>query len=217
LVTSLDSPQHVGSIVAAPADRRNGRETQEPASRQTHVPGEAGVWVFILGDMLVFALLFLTYLYYRADDPGLFAQSQARLDQTFGAVNTLLLLLSSLMVLTAVRAIRHRRHRIASRLIAGAFACGIAFSILKVLEYHDKIAHHLTPATNDFFMVYFIVTGLHWFHLIVGLCVLSALIVLTRRPRLSAGQLAFVEGGACFWHMVDLLWIVLFPLLYLVR
>jgi nitric oxide reductase NorE protein len=167
--------------------------------------------------MLIFAVLFLTYLYYRAGDAALFSASQARLDQTIGAVNTLLLLASSLMVLTAVRAVRGGVDRVAPWLIAGAFSCGIAFSILKYVEYHDKVAHHLTPAKNDFFMLYFVLTGLHWFHLIMGLCVLSALFVLTRKPQLTSRQFAFVEGGACFWHMVDLLWIVLFPLLYLVR
>jgi nitric oxide reductase NorE protein len=186
-------------------------------SAKPHVPGEVGVWVFIVGDMLVFATLFLTYLYYRADDPELFAASQSELVQTFGAVNTLLLLLSSLLVVAAVRAVRRKLSRVAPWLIAGAFACGIAFSVLKYVEYHDKVAHELTPATNDFFMLYFVMTGLHWFHLAIGLLVLTVLFVLSRKPALSARQSAFVEGGACFWHMVDLLWIVLFPLLYLVR
>jgi nitric oxide reductase NorE protein len=191
----------------------------EPARVRSHrhVPGEVGTWVFIFGDMLVFAALFLTYLYYRAEDPKLYAASQQRLDQTYGAVNTLLLLVSSLLVATAVRAVRQRDSALARPLIAGAFACGLAFSGLKILEWSEKISHHLTPAKNDFFMYYFVLTGLHWFHLIIGLCVLATLFHLARKPQLSAKQLMFFEGGACFWHMVDLLWIVLFPLLYLVR
>jgi nitric oxide reductase NorE protein len=193
---------------------------REPAlaRRNTrHVPGEVGTWVFIFGDMLVFATLFVTYLTYRAQDPALFTASQRHLDQTYGAVNTLLLLSSSLLVATAVRAVRTRSSRIVPWLVAGAFGCGVAFSGLKILEWHEKFSHGLKPATNDFYMYYFVLTGLHWFHLLIGLAVLSVLFVLSRKPTLTARQYSFFEGGACFWHMVDLLWIVLFPLLYLVR
>ncbi|WP_354700084.1 Cytochrome c oxidase polypeptide I+III [Paraconexibacter sp. AEG42_29] len=188
----------------------------ESPAQERRVPGEAGIWVLILGDMTIFAVLFVTYLYYRADQADLFTRSQATLDQTYGAVNTLLLLGSSLLVVLAVRAIR-RGIRGAPMLIAGAMACGVAFSVLKFVEYHAKVSHDLTAQTNDFYMFYFVLTGLHWFHLILGLTALTALLVLSRRPTLTRHQFAFVEGGACFWHMVDLLWIVLFPLLYLVR
>jgi nitric oxide reductase NorE protein len=181
-----------------------------------HVPGETGTWVFIFGDMLVFATLFATYLYYRAQDPQLFDASQQALNQTYGAINTLLLLASSLLVVMAVRAVRRRMPRVAPSLILGAIACGVAFSALKVVEYSDKVGAGLKPSTNDFFMCYFVYTGLHWFHLLVGLGVLLYLLTLARKPALTTRQFAFFEGGASYWHMVDLLWIVLFSLLYLV-
>jgi len=186
------------------------------AASEGHVPGETGVWVFIFGDMMVFAVLFATYLYYRAENVELFNASQGALNQTYGAVNTLLLLVSSMLVVMAVRAVRRQMRKVAPWLIAGAFLCGLAFSALKVAEYRGKVEHGITPATNDFYMYYFILTGLHWFHLIIGLCVLSVLFVLSRKPGITQRQFALVEGGASFWHMVDLLWIVLFPLLYLV-
>lgn len=183
---------------------------------EPHVPGEAGVWVFILGDMVIFGILFATFLYYRADRPGVFAESQHALNQNYGAINTLLLLVSSLLVVMALRAVRMKRP-VASRLVAGAFGCGLAFSAMKVIEYTEKVGDGLTPSTNEFFMFYFVLTGLHWFHLLVGLAVLTSMFVLARKRELSTRQFGFFEGGACFWHMVDLLWIVLFPLLYLVR
>ena len=186
-------------------------------ARRRHVPGEVGVWVFILGDMAVFALLFGVYLYYRAEDPVLFASSQVRLDQTFGVVNTLLLLASSLCVVTGVRAIRHGISRLAPAMFAIAFVCGLAFVFNKYLEYSDKLGHGISPATNDFWMYFYVLTGLHLFHLLIGLAVLAFCFVQARKPALDAKRFAFVEGGACFWHMVDLLWIVLFPLLYLVN
>lgn len=88
---------------------------------------------------------------------------------------------------------------------------------MKLLEWGDKLSAGITPATNDFFMFFFTLTGLHFLHLLIGMVVLGFLVRASRRPLPTPRQLAYVEGGACFWHMVDLLWIVLFPLLYLVR
>lgn len=186
-------------------------------SGERRVPGESGVWVFILGDMVVFAILFVTYLFYRARDPRLFAEAQAALDPNIGAANTVLLLLSSLFVVVAVGAVRRAEPRTARSMIIAAALCGVAFSTLKVIEYSVEIGGGNTPLTNDFFLYYFLLTGMHWFHLIVGLALLAALFVIAGKPSLSTAQTSFVEGGACYWHMVDLLWIVLFPLLYLVR
>jgi nitric oxide reductase NorE protein len=174
------------------------------------------VWIFILGDMLIFAVLFGTYLHYRSRNPQLFNHSQLALNPGFGVVNTLLLLLSSLLVAVAITALRRKVTGIAPPLIAGAMACGLAFSVLKVIEYHDKIAAGITPLTNEFFMFYYALTGLHWFHLVLGLAMLAYLLYASRQPALTAKQFSWAEGGGCFWHMVDLLWIVLFPLLYLV-
>jgi nitric oxide reductase NorE protein len=102
-------------------------------------------------------------------------------------------------------------------MIVGAFACGLVFIAVKVFEYHERIAAGQTPSENDFYTLYFILTGLHLFHLIIGLGVLTSLWFLARKPELTKHQWAFFEGGTCFWHMVDLLWIVLFPLIFLVR
>jgi nitric oxide reductase NorE protein len=195
------------------ADREVG---SLPVVSGKRIPGEAGVWIFILGDMAIFAVLFVTFLHGRAADTELFAVSQRELNQNYGVANTLLLLLSSLFVVMAVRAVREGRGS-ADKLVVGAMFCGLAFSGLKILEYVGKIDHGITPASNNFFMYYFILTGLHWFHLVLGLAVLTLLVRLSRKEQLTESQLSFVEGGACFWHMVDLLWIVLFPLLYLVH
>jgi nitric oxide reductase NorE protein len=184
------------------------------ATPTRHLPGEVGVWVFILGDMAIFAVLFVTYLTGRTGDVDLFNSSQSALNPDFGLVNTLLLLTSSLLVVMGVRSVKERRGP-GAWFFLGAIACGLAFSALKVIEYSDKASHGLTPATNDFFMYYFVLTGLHWFHVALGILVLIAMTHFARKDDLTDQQVAFVEGGACFWHMVDLLWIVLFPLLYL--
>ena len=182
-----------------------------------HTPGEAGIWIFILGDMTVFSALFVVFLVYRSRNVALFNESSEKLTQIFGLINTLLLLTSSLCVVVGVRAIRRRALSIAPWCFAGAIICGLGFSTMKLLEYSAKVSHGITPMTNDYWMYFYILTGLHFFHLILGMCVLSYLMVKSKKPTITVREYALVEGGACFWHMVDLLWIVLFPLLYFVR
>jgi nitric oxide reductase NorE protein len=184
---------------------------------QRRLPAEEGVWVFLFGDMTVFAILFGVYLYYRGQDPAVFDASQRALNQTFGVVNTLVLLTSSLLVVTAVRAVRAGARPLARWLIYAAMTCGVIFVANKAIEYAEKIAHDITPATNQFFMYFYVMTGLHLFHVVLGLALLGLMVKLTRKPALGGRDVGYLEGAACFWHMVDLLWIVIFPLLYLVK
>jgi nitric oxide reductase NorE protein len=182
------------------------------------VPGEPGIWVLIFGDMTVFAVLFGVYLHARSADPQLFAESQDSLNRSAGAFNTVVLLTSSLLVVFAVQAYRDpvRRH-MTPRLLFGGAVVGGLFVVVKAFEYYEKFDAGLFPNTNDFFMYYFVLTGLHLVHVVIGLVVLVVLSRLARAPEASPTRMAFLEGGACFWHMVDLLWIVIFPLLFLVR
>ncbi|OBI19806.1 cytochrome C oxidase subunit III [Mycobacterium sp. E2327] len=198
--------------------RTTTQPTAPPAEKKTkRVPGEEGVWIFILGDICVFAVFFTYYLIQRSKHVDLFDQSQATLNKNLGAINTVFLLISSLFVVLAVRAMRVDERTLAQRLILGAFLCGVAFIVVKAFEYSERVAAQQIPTTNSFYLLYFVLTGLHLFHLIIGLGVLTALFLLARRTELSKNQWAFFEGGACFWHMVDLLWLVLFPLIFLVR
>jgi nitric oxide reductase NorE protein len=200
-----DRAEHVATI-----------EHDTPSAAARHIPGEPGVWIFILGDMTVFAIFFATYLYYRGQQKALFQAGQHTLVQAYGVINTLLLLTSSLLVVVGVRALRTERSRVASVTFAGAILCGLGFCAMKAVEWGEKLSAGITPATNNFYMYYFVLTGLHFFHLLLGLGVLTFLLRTALRGPLTGRRMAFVEGGACFWHMVDLLWIVLFPLLYLV-
>lgn len=205
------------SAPVAVGDSSRARE-RRAESRGKPIPGEPGIWVLLFGDMMVFTVLFGVYLHARGNDRALFARSQDALNRDFGAINTLVLLTSSLLVVFAVRAARSPAHRaLASRLLFAGFAVGCCFVVIKVLEYHEKIVAGITPSTNEFYMYYFVLTGLHLAHVMIGLAVLLVLSRIARNPEPSRTQLAFIEGGGCFWHMVDLLWIVIFPLLFLVR
>lgn len=201
------------SHIVANVDDGNG--AVQPAK---HIPGEAGIWVLLFGDMMVFTVLFLVYLDQRGKNSELFAQSQDHLNRTAGAVNTLVLLCSSVLVVFGVHAARSGQSRdLASRLMVAGFGVGSLFVVIKVYEYHEKVAAGITPSTNEFYMYYFVLTGLHLAHVIIGLATLLALSRLARNPEPSKNQIAFIEGGGCFWHMVDLLWLVIFPLIFLVR
>jgi len=179
------------------------------------IPGEPGLWIVIIGDMLVFSILFGLYLHYRADQPALFARSQDKLAVGFGLANTLVMLTSSVSAVAGVRAARAARPDIARRAFAITMALGLVFCTLKGFEWGTKIHHDLVPSTNDFFMLYYVLTGIHLGHVLTGTLVLAILRSVIKRGASTGPSLAFVEGGAVFWHMVDMIWLVLFPLVYL--
>jgi nitric oxide reductase NorE protein len=186
--------------------------------RVRHVPGEPGVWMVLFGDMTVFFVLFSLYLHARGKNKELFEAGQDLLNPTLGAVNTMILLTSSLLVVLATRALRSERaHVTVPRLTLAGAAVGACFVAVKAVEYHAKFAARIDPSTNEFFMYYFALTGLHLAHVCVGLAILTALSRVTKQSKLSATQVGLFEGGVCFWHMVDLLWLVIYPLIFLVR
>ncbi|HJQ17586.1 MAG TPA: cytochrome c oxidase subunit 3 family protein [Allosphingosinicella sp.] len=187
-----------------------------PRRRSSRIPGDLGIWLFVTGDVLVFSAMFLVYSFYRSVDPALFHLSQRHLNQGFGLANTFLLLTSSWFVVIAVRGARAGFARLSMGMFAAALMCGLGFLVSKGLEYSDKFDHGITMMTNDFFMYYFVLTGLHGFHVVLGIAGLGYLTWRARKPSYDAGDIRVFETGATFWHMVDLLWIILFPLLYLV-
>jgi len=180
------------------------------------IPGESGTWVFLFGDMVVFGVFFVTFMVERAKAPEVFDIARKTLHVGVGVTNTLVLLTSSLCVVIALGAMRSGMKAIAAKALYAAIGCGLAFVGLKVFEYVALASAGHGPGANHFYLYYFILTGLHLLHVFIGLGVLALLITQTRRAELSVTRLALVEGGACFWHLVDLLWIFLFALLYLV-
>lgn len=181
------------------------------------LPGELGVWIFVLGDMCIFALFFAVYLFYRTEDLPLFLDSQQTLNQNFGALNTVLLLFSSLFVALAVIDVRDQQGNFAPRLLLLGICCGLGFAVVKFFEYGEKLRAGIGISTNDFYMYYYIFTGIHFIHVLIGLVLLSIMFFAARDGITEPTALRMFESGGIFWHMVDLLWIVLFPLLYLIR
>jgi nitric oxide reductase NorE protein len=187
----------------------------EPAAPESHphVPGEAGLWIFLLGDMVMFAVFFGFVAVLHGRHTTMFRESQQALHPGLGLLNTLLLLTASTLVLRGLRQLRSGRP---ARTLPLALLCALGFAAVKGCEYALVVRGGHTPVSNDFFMYYFMFTGIHLAHLVIGLGALIALIVLSRQPALSRGKLLIAEGAAAYWHMVDLLWLLLFPLFYLV-
>ncbi|MFC4011171.1 cytochrome c oxidase subunit 3 family protein [Nonomuraea purpurea] len=181
------------------------------------VPGEIGIWVFIFGDMLIFALFFGVFVYERSRSAALFEQAREHMNLTFGAGNTLLLLTGSMFVVLGLNALRHGASERGARMILMTLLCGAGFVVNKVLEYSNEIQAGHTPSTNSFYMYYFVFTGIHLLHLLIGIVALAIMYLIARKPALVNRDVRNLEAGACYWHLIDLLWIVLFALLYLMR
>lgn len=181
------------------------------------VPGEAGIWLFILGDMVAFSVLLTAYALDATASPSLFAEARSQLNIHYGAINTLILLFSSGFVARAVDAIRAGRHQAAKQHLIYALLLAIAFVALKIFEYNEKLGAGNTAFSNDFFMYYYLITGIHLLHLIVGTGVIAWMISRCREVEGRATSVGVFEGGGAYWHMVDLLWVVIFPLLYLLN
>lgn len=183
----------------------------------TRIPGAEGVWVFVGADMMFFLMLFMSFVVGRMDAPAVYEAGRLTLDLNFGGINTLILLTSSWFVVLAVDAAKKDRLDEIPRWLMAAFTCGVLFGVSKAFEYGAKLAAGQTPATNDFYMYYFVLTGFHLLHVIGGSVMLLVFWNMARQRRFGSQKLAVIESGGIYWHMVDLLWIVLFPLLYLMR
>ncbi|MFY1621345.1 cytochrome c oxidase subunit 3 family protein [Micromonospora sp. WMMD736] len=180
-----------------------------------HLPGDGSMWVFVLGDLVIFASYFIVFMIYRNQQHDLFLASQQHLSVTVGVANTLALLTSSWFVARGVLAARAGDPARAMRLTVYGGLCGVAFIGLKAYEWATKIGEGLTFPSNDFFMFYYLLTGVHVFHVALGLVFLAVVYFELRNPKYR--RMTMVETGATYWHMVDLLWIVIFALLYVMR
>ena len=174
-----------------------------------------GILTFIIADMMIFGVLFVAFMIERSGQLALFDQSAAALNVQLGLLNTLILMTSGLLVVLAVDAARQGRATETRRWLLASLVVGAGFGISKLNEYSDKLAHGITMLSNDFFMFYFVLTGVHFLHFLAGMVVLALLWFRAAREPVDGPLFGWIESGGLYWHMVDLLWIVIFPMLYL--
>ena len=167
--------------------------------------------------MLAFGVFFITYAFARANHVELFNASQLELNRAAGAINTVLLITSSYFVVRAVSAIKENKQALCVRWLLAAIFMGFLFLLVKVFEYKAKYAADITLSTNLFYTFYYSMTVFHFMHVILGMIILAAVMLKAHRGGYSSTEHTGVETGASYWHMVDLVWVILFPLVYVIR
>lgn len=185
-----------------------------------------GMWIFLYSEIILFGGLFVLYAVYFHDFPGDFAEGGKELDRIIGTANTLILLISSFTVAASITAIQRKRKGASIGLLVFSILCGAVFLVNKYFEWGTKFHHDLYPNSerlldgdpgfNIFFSLYYTITGLHGLHVIFGMVLLFISLVLVIRDRITDQRYVMLENSGLYWHLVDMIWIFVFPLFYLV-
>ncbi|HEX9076090.1 MAG TPA: cytochrome c oxidase subunit 3 family protein [Anaerolineae bacterium] len=188
-----------------------------------------GMWVFLMTELLLFGALFTAYAAFRYTYPDAFAIGSSRLDTGLGAINTVVLILSSLMMALAVQSVQTGSRKAMVLFLLLTMLFGIVFMAIKGVEYYHHYVDRLVPglgfefagpqahSVELFMFLYFVMTGVHAIHLIIGIALVGVMLILTWRGHVSTTYWTPVELTGLYWHFVDIVWIFLFPLLYLIR
>ena len=226
---------HGGAPVAHPHDHDHAHGAHHNPNLQHHFNDMAqqqeastlGMWVFLVTEVMFFGGMFFCYILYRYWYPEGFAAGSHHLDLFWGGLNTVILIVSSLTMALAVRAAQlgNRRGQIVNLILT--MILGAAFLGIKAIEYAGKFRDHIVPGKNfvwheadptgaqAFYSIYFAMTGMHALHMVVGLGLMSVILFMAWRGRFNQDYYTPVEISGLYWHFVDIVWIFLFPLLYL--
>jgi cytochrome c oxidase subunit III len=196
-------------------------------AREKSVHARIGMWLFLLSEILIFGGLFLLYAVYRAKHPADFHAASMELSRFDGTLNTAILLTSSLTAVLAIFSLQElNKPRRTIAFLAATIGLGGAFLVVKAFEWAAKFQHGLYPRADVllkrppgeilYFGLYFTMTGLHALHVIIGMVVLSVLLSFVARGKATQERSAALENGGLYWHLVDIIWIFLFPLFYLI-
>jgi cytochrome c oxidase subunit 3 len=196
-------------------------------AREHSVGSRIGMWLFLLSEILIFGGLFLLYAVYRTKHPADFHAASLELSRFDGTLNTAILLTSSLTAVLAIFSLQElNKPRRTIAFLAATIGLGGAFLVVKAFEWGAKFEHGLYPRAAVllqrppgeilYFGLYFTMTGLHALHVIIGMVVLSVLLSFVARGKATRERSAALENGGLYWHLVDIIWIFLFPLFYLI-
>tara|TARA_R110002072_G_scaffold101568_1_gene223678 strand:+ start:45438 stop:46025 length:588 start_codon:yes stop_codon:yes gene_type:complete len=181
------------------------------------LPGDLAIWIFILAELGVFSLFFIAYAFVRMLNPDMFAEGYEHLNRVAGLINTLALITSSYFVVRAVLAIKNNQSKQCSRWLNWALLAAMVYVCVKIWEYSETMGAGYTVHTNVFYMFYFLLTFFHFAHVLLGMVILAVIARKSKQGAYSIDDYSSVESGASYWHMVDLLWIILFPLVYVIH
>ncbi|MEI6752502.1 MAG: cytochrome c oxidase subunit 3 family protein [Paludibacter sp.] len=185
-----------------------------------------GMWLFIFTELLLFGGLFIVYSIFRFEYPTCFREGSLELSVTIGAINTIALLISSMTVAMALTAVQKGNKKLALQLIGITLLMALLFLVNKYFEWGHKFEMGLYPGSETmkhldrghllYFSLYFFMTGLHALHIIIGMVLLFICLFKVKSGNVHTKNYSFMENGALYWHLVDLIWIFLFPLMYLI-
>jgi cytochrome c oxidase subunit 3 len=185
-----------------------------------------GMWLFILSELLLFGGMFILYSAYRYKNPVDFHHASRELEVILGTFNTIILLTSSLSMAASVSALQRGERRLSMVLLIATMALGLLFLVNKGFEWGTKIEHGIYPnspillarAKGEvlFFGLYYVMTGLHGLHVLVGVCVLCGMLMLIAKDKINQMRFVPLENAGLYWHLVDIIWIFLYPLFYLI-
>ena len=186
-----------------------------PTDELERIPGEPDMWVFVVFESLVFASYFCVYLWFRTQDEAAFLDAQSALHLPLGVLDTILLLTSSWAMARCALHARAAEHRLAQRFAYVTAGFGVAFLALKIVEWVSLIDEGHTFTSGEFMTHFFFLTGMHAIHLLIGFVVLGVLVRQLADPQRRT--LSTIETCTTYWHTVDLYWVIIFALLYVVR
>ena len=178
-------------------------------------PGGILLWIIIFLELITFAVALIAMVISAKEDPVLFHESRLHLNVTFGTINTLFLLTSGFFMAVTVHELKENQKEKAKKYLLLTMLFGVLFLILKSIEYNSKIDAGLVMGTNTFFTYYWMLTLFHVIHVIVGLVILTSVYFGIKKEN-STTKIEDVEASAAFWHMCDLIWLLLFPVIYLI-
>jgi len=190
-------------------------KTQIDYKNLYYPPGGILLWIIIYLELITFGIALIAMVYYGKQDPMLFHDSRLQLNVTFGTINTVFLLTSGFFMANTVHELKEKNKSKAKRYLLITMLFGILFLILKTIEYDSKIDAGLVMGSNLFFTFYWMLTLFHVIHVIVGLIILTSVFFGMIKEN-SNIQMEDVEASAAFWHMCDLIWLLLFPVIYLI-
>jgi cytochrome c oxidase subunit III len=187
---------------------------------------KTGMWLFLFTEMLLFGGLFVVYSVYRYRNPEAFHLAAHELSVFIGTVNTIILLISSSTIAMSITALQQKNKKLCLILLGITVFLGIMFLVNKYFEWGDHIREHIYPGSQVlalrgqgdvlFYGLYFFMTGLHALHIIIGLAFIGFIIVFIVRDKVTSDNFVLLENSGLYWHLVDLIWIFLFPLFYLI-
>ena len=181
------------------------------------LPGDLAIWFFIMAELLVFGIFFIVYVYVRSNNIELFNTYQLELHRIAGVINTIALITSSYFVAMCVYAIRQNDTKKSANMLMLGMMMGVVFLVVKLWEYSHIFGAGIHLSTNTFYTFYISLTFFHFMHVLMGLVILAANYYFLKQGKYSAEEHHGIETGASYWHMVDLVWIVLFPMVYIIR